>query len=97
MLTKIEKETLVEFKHTKIPPVFKLDNTDIILYLEHVDFDLCNMLLKNKKATNDYLQEEIKEFSRFLAQLNISNYDDETKKILSLAIKIVLMFIDSNL
>lgn len=44
MLTNNEKIVIKEFQQTRIPSVYKLDDTDNILYIEHVDFDLCNML-----------------------------------------------------
>lgn len=49
MLTDNEKIVIKQFQKTSIPSVYKLDNTDNILYIEHVDFGLCNLLLKNKK------------------------------------------------
>ena len=49
MLTDNEKIVIKQFQKTSIPSVYKLDDTDNILYIEHVDFDLCNLLLKNKK------------------------------------------------
>ena len=50
MLLDNEKELIKRFRETRIPLIFKIDKTDNILYIEHVDFDLCNMLLKGKKV-----------------------------------------------
>ncbi len=81
MLTNNEKIVIKEFRQTRIPLVYKLDDTDNILYIEHVDFDLCDMLLRNEKVSNEYVQNELKEFAKFLTQLNIKNYDNDEKNI----------------
>lgn len=47
MLTNNEKIIIKEFKDSRIPSIYKFDDTDNILYIEHVDFDLCNMLINN--------------------------------------------------
>ena len=70
MLTNNEKIIIKEFRQTRIPSAHKYDDTDNILYIEHVDFDLCDILLKNKKVSNEYVQNELKEFANFLTQLN---------------------------
>ncbi len=97
MLTDNEKKVIKLFQQTSIPSVYKLDNTDNILYIEHVDFDLCNMLLKNKKASIEYVQNEIKEYARFLKQLDISSYDNDTKKHLILLTEVINIFLRNNL
>ncbi len=97
MLTNDEKIILKEFQQTRIPLVYKYDDTDNILYIEHVDFDLCDMLLKNKKVSKEYVQNEIKEFARFLTQLDVSNHDNNQKKYLYLLIEVVNIFIKNNL
>lgn len=97
MLTNNEKKILKEFQQTRIPSIYKFDATDNILYVEHVDFDLCDMLLKNKKVSNEYIQNELKDFAKFLTQLDISNYDNDAKKYLNLLIEVVNIFIKNNL
>lgn len=97
MLTNNEKIILKEFQQTRIPSIYKFDATDNILYVEHVDFDLCDMLLKNKKVSNEYIQNELKDFAKFLTQLDISNYDNDAKKYLNLLIEVVNIFIKNNL
>ncbi|MCI6508409.1 MAG: hypothetical protein PUH11_06290 [Bacilli bacterium] len=97
MLTDNEKKAIKLFQQTSIPSVYKLDNTDNILYIEHVNFDLCNMLLKNKKANIEYVQNEIKEYAKFLKQLDISSYDNDTKKHLILLTEVINIFLRNNL
>ena len=97
MLTNNEKIIIKEFKDSRIPSIYKFDDTDNILYNEHVDFDLCNMLLINEKVSNLYVQNELKEFARFLKQLDIKNYDSDAKKYLKLLLEVVNIFIRNNL
>ena len=96
MLTDNEKTIIKQFKNTRIPSVYKLDDTDNILYIEHVDF-LCDMLLKNKKMSIECLQNEFKEYSTFLEQLDISIYDDDAKNHLILLTEVINIFLRNNL
>ena len=97
MLTDNERKIVKKFQQAKIPSVYKLDDTDNILYVEHVDFDLCCMLIKNKKVNNEYVQNEIKEYAKFLKQLDISNYDNDAKMYLMLLIEVINIFLKNNL
>ena len=97
MLTNNERIVIKDFRQTRIPSSYKVDDTDNILYIEHVDFDLCDILLKNKKVNNDYVQNELKELAKFLTQLNIKNYDKDDKKYLNLLLEVVSIFIKKNL
>ena len=97
MLLDNEKELIKRFRETRIPLIFKIDKTDNILYIEHVDFDLCNMLLKGKKVNVDCLQNEIELFANFLAQISILDFNEEEKNYFKLLIEIVSMFIKENL
>ena len=65
MLTSYDKQILREFKQTKIPSIFKLDKTDNILYVEHVDFDLCDLLLRHKKVDSTVIKKELMIFQYF--------------------------------
>jgi hypothetical protein len=97
MLTDNETKIVKKFQETKIPSVYKLDNTDNILYVEHVDFDLCCMLLKNKRVNIEYVQNEIKAFSIFLSQLDVLTFDRYDRDHLNLLIEVVNIFIKNNL
>lgn len=97
MLTNNEKIVIKEFQQTRIPLVYKFDDTDNILYIEHVDFDLCDILLKNKKISNEYVQNELKEFAKFLTQLNIENFNKDDKNHLKLLLEVIYIFIKNNI
>lgn len=55
------------------------------------------MLLKNKKASIEYVQNEFKEYAKFLKQLNISGYDNDAKKYLIILIEVINIFLRNNL
>ncbi len=97
MLTECERKIIMKLKQSKIPHLFKYDYTDNILFVEHVEFDLCDLLIKNKIVNNDFVQKEIKAFSTFLYQLNVLNLDEESKTYLDTLMKVVHIFIIHNL
>ena len=96
-LSNNEKAIIETFQQRRIPTVYKMDTTDNILFVEHVDFDLCNMLLRNKRVNEEYLQKEIKEYAIFLSQISISNYSDYDKSYLNLLMDVVNIFLKHNL
>lgn len=97
MITDAEKQMIKKFKKLSIPVIYKLDDTDNILYVEHVDFDLCKTLLRGKKVSKEVVQNEIENYSTFLAQSSILEFDAYTKEYFKLLIEIVNMFINYNL
>ena len=97
MLTLAEKFAVERFQQLRIPAIYKLDDTDNLLYAEHVNFDLCEMLLRGKKVSKEYVQEEIKQFSVFLKQSTILDFDDYEKEYFKLLVEVVKIFITHNL
>lgn len=96
MLNKSEKDIVLTFKKKNYPNFFKLDNTDNILYIEHVDFDLCDALLKNIKVNIWDVQNELKLYANFLLKLDISACDEETKEYIGFLMQVVTIFINFN-
>lgn len=90
MLTKIEKSIVQEFVNLKIPAIYKFDNTLNILYIEHVLFDICPFLLKNKKREIDICAEK-DAYSNFLAQIVISGFDEEAKRHFNLLRSVMII------
>lgn len=95
----LDSEILIikEFKQSKIPSIYKTDNTDNILYVEHVDFDLCNELLKGKKVDYTTIQNEIYMYSNFLSQISIIQFDKEAIEYFKLINSIFEIFLKYNL
>lgn len=83
MLTKLERAIIQEFNSLKIPAIYKTDNTFNILYIEHIYFDICPFLLKNQNQGINIGEERIA-YSSFLANISISDFDEEAKYHLSL-------------
>ena len=83
MLTKLERAIIQEFNSLKIPAIYKTDNTFNILYIEHIYFDICPFLLKNQNKGINIGKERIA-YSSFLANISISDFDEEAKYHLSL-------------
>lgn len=75
MLNIEEKRFIKEFLETKIPAIYKLDDTDNILYVEHLYFDICPDLLKGKKMSRENFEKEIKDYSIYLSQINFFDFD----------------------
>ena len=48
-LTYEDREFVTRFIRMKYPPIYKTDNTDRILFVELVEFDVCPYLLGQKK------------------------------------------------
>ena len=97
MITSAEKILVERFQQLTIPPIYKMDDTDNLLYVEHVNYDLCGMLLRSKKVSKEYVQNEIEEYSAFLSQSSILNFDDDEKEYFKLLIEVVNIFIIHNL
>ncbi|MBQ7915075.1 MAG: hypothetical protein IJZ28_03965 [Clostridia bacterium] len=97
MITSAEKVVVERFQQLRIPSFYKVDDTDNLLYVEHVNYDLCEMLLRSKKVSKEYVQNEIEEYSAFLSQSSILNFDDDEKEYFKLLIEVVNIFIIHNL
>ena len=95
MLTKTEKTIVQEFNSLRIPAIYKIDNTFNILYIEHVLFDICPFLLNNKKRRID-VDEERNAYSAFLANISISNFDEEAKRHLELLKKVMSILLTQS-
>lgn len=95
MLTKSEKKIIQEFNNLKIPAIYKLDNTFNILYIEHIHFDICPLLLKNQNQGIN-IDEERVAYSSFLANISISDFDEEAKRHLSLLKSVMSIFFNQN-
>ena len=75
-LTADEKNLILQFKKDSYPSIYKLDHTDNILFVELVDFDVCNYLLAKKRIDQATLAEIMCEYQRFLSQIDIEAFDE---------------------
>ena len=71
-----EKELLLKFKDASYPSIYKTDNTDNILFIEMVDFDVCTYLLEGKQMNEEMINDIMKSYQKFLLQINIDAFDE---------------------
>lgn len=74
MLTKEEQAIVRQFMYLRIPEIYKLDDTDNILYIEHISMDICPSLLRKKVRNIDVAEERLL-YSQFLSSVAISEFD----------------------
>ena len=74
-ITHTEKESIERFKKLKYPSMYKLDDTDNILFVELVDFDVCSMLLKGKPLKKAQYKEILNDYNKYLGQVRLDSFD----------------------
>jgi hypothetical protein len=89
-IEKTEKELLKHFQKLRIPSIFKTDNTDRILFIEDVDFSICNLLLKGKVISDSIIYKEtIKNCKKFYDDTDIKEFDDYALEYFNLCLQVV--------
>ena len=91
-LSKEEKELINWFQKAKYPAVYKADQTDNILFIETVDFDVCSLLLAGKAITATRYKEIIEEYKKYLSQLDVKSFDEYALTHYCHTVKIMEMF-----
>ena len=92
-MNKEEKGLIKEFRKAHIPGIFKLDNTDCILFLEDVDFDVCKWLLKGTALSKETIDSVLNEYERLLSFYPLNKQDDkELNDYLLLLDKVMQIF-----
>ncbi len=71
-----EMDFVKRFKAMKYPPIYKLDNTANILFVESVDFDVCKYLLRGKNVSEDNYQTIMEEYEEYLSTIDIQAFDE---------------------
>lgn len=87
-----EKEIIERFQKLKYPAIYKLDTTDNILFVEIVDFDVCSWLLKGKLISNTLYKEVLKEYKKYLSQVNLECFDEYALMHYNIVIQIMEIF-----
>lgn len=91
-LTDEEKKIVNRFLMMKTPPVYKTDNTDRILFVELVEFDVCTYLLgKNRIDTKQYSY-ILDEYEKYLTQTDSSQFDKYSKEHFKLIMNLMDIF-----
>lgn len=91
-ISEYEKEILLKFKNSSYPSIYKTDNTDNILFVELVDFDVCTYLLKGKQINKEMYDYIINSYEKFLSQAEIDTFDECTLSYYNNILKIMEIF-----
>lgn len=75
-INQCERAIVECFKKLKYPAIYKLDDTDNILFVERVDFDICSRLLSGKMISDIQYREIIGEYKIFLSQVQLNQFDE---------------------
>ena len=92
-MTREEHAIVVKFNDTLIPSVYKLDDTDRILFVEQVYFDVCDVLLQKRKINESYKKEILAEYNRYLDKTRPADFDDYALKHHELLKDVMSIFI----
>lgn len=91
-LSESEKEILHKFNKLSYPSIYKTDDTDNILFVETVDFDVCPILLKGKDISKESFNEIMMSYDKFLNKVNLENFDDYALEHYHLILEIMEIF-----
>ena len=75
-ISESEKMILSHFRKMKYPNIYKTDNTDNILFVEMVDFDVCDILLAGKNINLDVYNHIMNNYHNYLKQIDLKNFDE---------------------
>ena len=93
----VEANIIREFRKLRYPAIYKIDNTDNILFVEMVDFDVCSFLLNGVTIDVSQYNEIIAQYHRFLRQIDIHSFDGyalEHYQLLNQIMKIFIKYYD---
>lgn len=91
-LTCEERACVNNFIRMKYPCIYKTDKTDRILFVELVEFDVCQYLLGQKKLDSEQYHYILDEYDRYLRQTDISIFDEYAKEHFNIIIKLINLF-----
>lgn len=81
------------FIRMKYPPIYKTDKTDRILFVELVEFDVCQYFLGRKQIKSEQYSYILNEYKRYLAQTDISMFDAYAKKHYRIIVELIDLFV----
>ena len=84
-----EKKTVDQFQKLKIPPIFKMDVTERILFVEDVNFFVCKLLLKGKYIPNALYNEILERCDDFVTKSDINEFDDYALYYYNICLQVV--------
>ena len=84
-----EKNIIKKFQIMRIPAIFKNDNTDRILFVEDVDFFICDSLLKGKGISDSLYNEIMIDYERFINNTDVNEFDEYALDYFNICVQIV--------
>ncbi len=91
-ITEDEKIILSKFRKMKYPDIYKIDNTDNILFVEMIDFNVCDFLLKGKIINIDTYDNIMSRYHNYLMQVNLNDFDEYAKNHYGIVVQIMKIF-----
>ena len=91
-LTVDEKEVVVKFIRMKYPPIYKTDNTDRILFVELVEFDVCPYLLGKIRINDEQYSYIMNEYESYLMQTDNTMFDKYAQEHFKVIVKLINIF-----
>ena len=91
ILSENDKEFLLCFQKTRIPPIFKTEYIDFMLFVEELDFWVSNTLLRRKIISLDLYEKTICEYDDFVKIIDIKKLDEPTLIYYRECIQVVLL------
>ncbi len=76
----------------KYPPIYKMDSTDRILFVELVEFDVCPYLLGKNQIDRKRYNYILNEYERYLSQTDILMFDDYAQEHFRLIVELIELF-----
>lgn len=92
-LSNEEKNLIYHFRKLKYPAVYKTDQTDNILFIELVDFNVCSLLLNGEAINPIQYNEILSEYKKYLKQIDITSLDSYAIKHYDMVNQIMKIFI----
>lgn len=92
VLSDEEKEIVHGFMRMKYPPIYKMDSTDRILFVELVEFDVCPYLLGKNQIDRKRYNYILNEHERYLSQTDILMFDDYAQEHFRLIVELIELF-----
>lgn len=90
-LSKNDEEFLLCFQRTSIPPIFKTEYIDFMLFVEELDFWVCDTLIRRKTISLDLYEKTICEYDDFVKIIDIKKLDEQALIYYQECFQIVLL------
>jgi len=95
-ITKEERHTIKYFNSLRYPSEFYYRDDINLLYVEHLDFDICDDILRKRKYPRDKIEREKKYYNNFINGVKIDNLSEYGKDYIDLIKEVMNIFLKYN-